>query len=123
MLRVLGASALTAALISVCGIPASEGPKATDGKTHLVKGTGDNEWVYNGAASNPAKVGDPAMRLEVKVKNGDLVHFEVTGNKHGVILENGKTQLKDGIIEVVKNPGELDLKDPEETGELSLPDY
>src|SRR5947209_12904270 len=113
MIRAFGVLALVMVLMGLGGIPAAEDPKAAKGQTNVVKGTDDNEWVYNGVASKPAKVGDPAKRLVVKVKNGDLVHFEVTGNKHGVILENGKSQLKNGVFEVVKKEGELDLKDPE----------
>jgi len=121
MVHKFGALGLVTALVGLSGFLAAEDAKDT--KTHVVNGTADNVWEYNGTISKPAKVGDPANRLVVKVKKGDLVHFEVTGNMHGVIFENGKSQLKNGVFEVVKKPGELDLKDPEATGALSLPDY
>lgn len=81
-----------------------------------VEGTSDNVWASGGVESNKAKVGEVAGRdLVIKVKNGDTVRFEVTGNQHGVIFENGKSQLANGVFEVVPAAGELELKDPSAT--------
>jgi hypothetical protein len=121
VIRLLGPLSLAAILVGLGGILATEDAKAA--KTHTVNGTADNVWEYTGMTSKVAKVGAPTDRLVIKVKPGDLVHFEVTGNKHGVIFENGKSQLKNGVFEVVKKTGELDLVDPQATGGLSLPAY
>src|SRR5258706_16276325 len=108
MVRLLGTLTVAALLSGLGSSLVAEDPQAA--KTHAVNGTGANTWEYNGTPSKPAKVGDPANRLVIKVKKDQLVHFEVTGNKHGVIFENGKSQLKNGVFEVVTTKGELELK-------------
>jgi len=105
-------------------------PTSTAGLAAAVKkveGTSDNIWVSGGVESNKSKVGDAAGRdLVIKVKNGDTVHFEVTSGNHGVIFENGKSQLEGGVFEVVTTSGELELKEPTNTpatDPLFLPAY
>ena len=105
---------------------APERSKESGDTIKTINGTDDNVWTFGSLKSNKAKVGDAANRdLVVKVKNGDTVHFVVTGNQHGVIFENGKSQLQSGVFEVVPQSGELELKGQSDqtSNSVFLPSY
>lgn len=71
---------------------------------HEVIGTADNKWKWKGKESPVgATVGKPDGRLEVKVKNGDIVVFKITGGRHGVLFEAGAVEQANGVWEVVGN--------------------
>jgi hypothetical protein len=124
MRRSVAAISFVCTLVAILSAMGASAPEIGKDDPKVVVGTEKNTWTYDGQSSMKAKVGDPANRLQLKIKNGDVVHFKVEGtHEHGVIFENGKSQLKDGVFEVMKKSGELDLNDPTGSGELSLPDY
>ena len=71
-------------------------------------GADGHRWESQGRKSPPmAAVGNPADRLEVKVKNGDVISFKVESGKHGVLFEKAKKEQDDGVWVIVKDSGEL----------------
>jgi len=70
-------------------------------------GTGGHRWEFDGKASGKAAVGKPDGRLQVKVKNGDVVRFKVEGGTHGVLFEKAKSEQEGGVWEIVKDSGAL----------------
>ena len=106
-------------LISFCTVVAFSLGSALGGRggqatsTKVITGKNTNVWEYNGESSpKKATVGDPKGRLTVKVKKGDVVHFEVEGGQHGVIFERSKSDKMKNYFEVVTVSGELELQDP-----------
>lgn len=70
-------------------------------------GTLGHRWEYDGKASGKAAVGKPDDRLQVKVKNGDIVQFKIESGTHGVLFEQAKTEMDSGVWEVVVDSGTL----------------
>jgi hypothetical protein len=66
-----------------------------------------HHWVWSGEESPDAPVGKPDGRLQIKVKNGDIVRFVVESGSHGVLFEKAKTEVDAGVWEVVQDTGEL----------------
>jgi hypothetical protein len=94
-------------------------PQLANAKTHVVIGTqqdGAYWWQFENMKSPLAAVGNPAGRMQIKVKNGDVVRFENKIGKHGALFENAVSELKSGTWEVVPNSGKLleveDLEKP-----------
>jgi hypothetical protein len=70
-------------------------------------GAAGHRWEFAGKASGKAAVGKAENRLQVKVKNGDVVRFNVDSGTHGVLFEKAKTEQEGGVWEVVKDSGTL----------------
>lgn len=70
-------------------------------------GAGGHRWEFDGKASGKAAVGKADNRLQVKVKNGDVVRFKVDGGTHGILFEKAKTEQDGKVWEVVKDSGTL----------------
>lgn len=66
-----------------------------------------HRWEFDGQSSGKAAVGKPAGRLQVKVKNGDVVQFKVDAGNHGVLFERAKIEQDSGVWEIVKGSGSL----------------
>ena len=71
-------------------------------------GDDGHRWESQGRKSpKKAAVGKPDGRLEVKVKNGDVISFKVDSGKHGVLFEKAAKEMTEGVWEIVKGSGEL----------------
>jgi hypothetical protein len=66
-------------------------------------------WEDKDGNASPAQatIGKAAGRLQIKVNNGDVVRFKVASGKHGVILENAKSEMDDGVWEIVTGSGTI----------------
>jgi hypothetical protein len=80
-------------------------PLKVYGKT---SGDGTPFWEHKGMKSSPATPGSAAGRLQVKVKNGDIVRFANVTGKHGVLFENGGPELEAGVWSVAEGSGKLE---------------
>jgi len=77
--------------------------------TVTVTGLNPPQWSIPGDSTlnRNATIGSATGRMEVQVNNGDVVEFAVTSGNHHAIFENAKSELANGIWEVVLGSGEL----------------
>lgn len=70
---------------------------------------GPNRWEDQQGHASPSRamVGNPDRRLQIRVRNGDIVHFRVDGGRHGVIFEKAQSEIAAGVWKVVEGSGEL----------------
>jgi hypothetical protein len=99
MLRKVGGLVLLSLLLGA--VP------ATADTVEVVGQSGPNAWAAQGKTSGKAAVGKPDGRLQVKVKNGDIVRFRVESGTHGVLFERAKAEMDNGVWEVVSGSGDL----------------
>ena len=72
--------------------------------------SGPNRWESGGqsSANLPARIGNPAGRFEVMVKNGQIVSFVVASGSHRLLLENAVREQRSRVWEVVAGSGTLE---------------